>query len=342
MAIGCRIAMLSIKITSVSRPLGWFIAFPKEQSMSKMLTILSLVLSAIFPLVADARTPWIIAHRAGTADYPENTLLAIRQALINRADGIWLTVQLSSDQVPVLYRPQDLSTLTQGRGPVSSLTVEQLSQLNAAWSFTSNSDQGREHPYRQYSRDVAVPTLEQALNAIPPNIPIILDLKALPAESLVHAVASVIERKKEWGRVLFYSTEASFQSAWESYPNARLFEVRDVTRTRLLTVALEQRCESPPQDRVWTAFELRRKLDVVEAFTLGEGRSQVVSASLWTPQAISCFRSSNQKVPILWIGVNSEADYRRAINAGVNAVLVDSPALARLWSNYSACAGLCQ
>ncbi|MDU1795345.1 MAG: hypothetical protein E6801_01825, partial [Pseudomonas aeruginosa] len=33
---------------------------------------------------------------AGTADYPENTLLAIRKALDNGADALWLSVQLSA------------------------------------------------------------------------------------------------------------------------------------------------------------------------------------------------------------------------------------------------------
>ncbi|WP_259745192.1 glycerophosphodiester phosphodiesterase family protein, partial [Pseudomonas protegens] len=60
--------------------------------------------------------PLIVAHRGGAADFPENTLLAIDNALGNRVDMLWLTVQLSRDGVPVLYRPADLSANTQATG----------------------------------------------------------------------------------------------------------------------------------------------------------------------------------------------------------------------------------
>src|ERR1700722_8355454 len=66
--------------------------------------------------------PQIIAHRGGTGDAPENTLEAIRLALEHHADAMWLTVQLSKDGVPVLYRPADLSALTDAGGPVSATT----------------------------------------------------------------------------------------------------------------------------------------------------------------------------------------------------------------------------
>lgn len=81
--------------------------------------------------------PMIVAHRAGTRDFPENTVLAITNAVAAGVDGMWLTVQVSSDGVPVLYRPSDLATLTDGAGPVNSKTVQQLQQLNAGWNFTT-------------------------------------------------------------------------------------------------------------------------------------------------------------------------------------------------------------
>jgi glycerophosphoryl diester phosphodiesterase len=67
--------------------------------------------------------PRIVAHRGGTGDAPENTLEAIRLALKHHADAMWLTVQLSKDGVPVLYRPADLAALTDAKGPVSARTA---------------------------------------------------------------------------------------------------------------------------------------------------------------------------------------------------------------------------
>ena len=77
-----------------------------------------------------ARGPMVIAHRAGTGDFPENTLLGLGKAVEAGVDGVWLTVQASSDGVPVLYRPADLAALTDGTGPVNSLTAQQLSLIH--------------------------------------------------------------------------------------------------------------------------------------------------------------------------------------------------------------------
>src|ERR1700690_1642937 len=79
--------------------------------------------------------PRIVAHRGGTGDAPENTLEAIRLSLKHHADAMWLTVQLSKDGVPVLYRPADLAALTDAKGPVSARTAAELARVNAGGDF---------------------------------------------------------------------------------------------------------------------------------------------------------------------------------------------------------------
>ena len=272
---------------------------------------------------ADLAVPQVIAHRGGTGDAPENTLAAIRAALANRADAIWLTVQLSSDAVPVLYRPADLSALTDARGPVASKTAAELARVNAGWQFKMQDAAGRDvYPYR--SAPVGIPTLAGALAMIPRDVPVMLDMKALPAQPQAAAVARVLDEAGAWERVLIYSTDASYQQAFADWPRARLFESRDATRGRLATVALAHRCEVPPPANAWTGFEWRRQVDLAEQFTLGEARSTVADAQLWTAQAVQCFRT-NPGVHIVAIAVNSEADYKAAACAGVDAVLADSP-----------------
>lgn len=278
-------------------------------------------------------SPWIVAHRGGGADAPENTLLAIRRSLHNGTDALWLSVQLSADGVPVLYRPQDLSALTPRHGPVAKLTARELAGVNAGWSFRVRTGTVDVFPYRHRPRGVGIPTLQSALRLIPSSVPIFLDLKALPAQPLVDAVAGVLEREHAWQRVLLYSTDASVDAAWKSYPRAQRLESRNATRSRLLTLALAHRCEEAPTAAVWTAFEVRRPLEITETFTLGQGHSAVGEAMLWTPQAMECFRSADAQVRILWIAVNSEDDYRAAIEHGADAVLVDSPHAAVQWRN---------
>ena len=55
-------------------------------------------------------------------------LPAIKLALENKAEAIWITVQLSQDGVPVLYRPSDLSALTDHTGKISSFSAAELTR----------------------------------------------------------------------------------------------------------------------------------------------------------------------------------------------------------------------
>src|SRR5260364_190995 len=131
---------------------------------------------------ASKALPLMIAHRAGTKDYPENTLLAINEALKNGADVIWVTVQLSKGGIPVLYQPADLAAWTEANGAVADKTLAALQQLNAGWNFVSiDADGNKAYPYRH--QNVQSPTLKEALQLIPYKIPIILDMKALPASA---------------------------------------------------------------------------------------------------------------------------------------------------------------
>ncbi|MGQ5524179.1 glycerophosphodiester phosphodiesterase family protein [Chitinimonas sp. PSY-7] len=266
--------------------------------------------------------PLVIAHRAGADDCPENTLTAIDGALRNGADAIWLTVQLSSDGVPVLYRPADLAANTEGAGPVTKKTFNELQQLNAGWHFARiDPDGSKNYPYR--AQPLPIPSLEQALKAVPASVPLVLDMKALPAGPQAEAVAQVLDTAQAWRRVLIYSTDASYQAAFAKFPQATLFESRDQTRGRLAGFALAQECVAPPKTGSWVAFEYRRKVQLVESFTLGEGRSPV-NARLWTPAAVDCFNTTG-KVNILAIGINSAEDYQAAACLGIDAVLADSP-----------------
>jgi glycerophosphoryl diester phosphodiesterase len=262
--------------------------------------------------------PAIIAHRGGTGDAPENTLEAIRLSIEHHADAMWLTVQLSKDGVPVLYRPADLSALTYAKGPVSAYTAAELARVNAGWSFR----RGQAYPYRDHPS--GIPTLREALRAMPADMPVILDMKALPAGPQTQAVARVLDEENAWQRVSIYSTEADYQQSFAAYPQARLFESRDATRERLVRVLLNQGCVDAPAGHAMTAFELHRALTVVEKFTLGEGRSDV-QATLWTAATVACFRQKPD-VRIVAIAVNDADDYRMAACLGIDAVLTDSPA----------------
>ncbi|WP_234796929.1 glycerophosphodiester phosphodiesterase family protein [Mycobacteroides chelonae] len=274
------------------------------------------------PVDVDSR-PMLIAHRGGTADYPENTLLAIVNAQKSGVDGMWVTVQVSGDGIPVLYRPVDLSVLTNGKGRVNAQTVKQLKELNAGWNFAREDV----NPYRQ--KAVQIPTLEEAIGAIPPSMPLFLDLKQTPAQPLVDAVSRVLVKTAAVERAVIYSTDAEV-SALAAQSGLKVAESRDMTRQRLLNMALNHRCEPAPSAGRWAGFELHRDVIVSEKFTLGTGVSQV-DAELWDPSSIECFNSQHAGMKTLGFAVKTEDDFRLARKIGLNAVLVDSPRAARNW-----------
>jgi glycerophosphoryl diester phosphodiesterase len=269
------------------------------------------------------RGPMIIAHRAGTGDFPENTLLALGKAVEAGVDGLWLTVQASSDGVPVLYRPADLAALTDGSGPVNSFTAQQLQELNAGWNFTGG-DGGQ--PYRQ--QPAHLPTLAQAILATPPAMPLFLDLKQIPAQPLVTAVAQVLRETGATQRTVVYSTDAEITAA-AAQESLQVAESRDATRLRLLNMAVKRRCDPAPDPGKWAGFEMHRDITVTEKFTLGVGVSPV-NAELWDPASVECFTAGSD-MKVIGFAVNSLDDYQLAEKAGMDAVLVDSPRAAQQW-----------
>jgi glycerophosphoryl diester phosphodiesterase len=213
----------------------------------------------------------IIAHRGGAGDFPENTILAITSAVQAGVDGLWLTVQASSDQVAMLYRPTDLSSLTNGAGAVNSKTALELQQLNAGFNFAGVDG----YPYRE--NPIGIPTLEQAVSVVPADMPLFLDLKQQPAEPVVSAVVDVLRRTGSTARSVVYSTDAGITDLAVRQADLNVAESRDLTRERLLNMALVHRCEPAPSRGIWAGFELHREVTVTEAFTLGlRGRCRTV------------------------------------------------------------------
>ena len=267
--------------------------------------------------------PLVVAHGGGGADQPENTLEALLAALDNGADMLEISVQLTKDGVPVLYRPADLATLTQGEGPVAEHTLAQLRTLNAGWRFREESMlRGPTYPYRAHP--VGMPTLAEALAAIPPAVPVILELNALPAKPLVAAVARVLGAAQAWQRVHLYACVPEPLRLFKAgYPLAQVFEERDATRNRLVELRLARTPPRPPATGAWVGFELRRRLTVTESSSLGEGYGEV-EAQLWDKEAVAALRTS-PAVRIIVFGVGTPEDLAAAQALGVDAVMTDSP-----------------
>lgn len=276
------------------------------------------------------KNPLIVAHRAGTADYPENTLEGIRGSLQDGADALWLTVQLSRDGIPVLYRPVDLAANTNGAGMVAEKTAAELTQLNAGWNFSPRGS--TDTPYR--STPALLPTLAQALSEVPADVPLFLDLKQADPVPLADAVVTLLRRSGRVDHTVITSTDAAATGRAREAGDVQVAEDRDVTRARLLDIALAHRCDTPPAAGTWMAFEDRRTVTVSETFTLGTATTEV-EVTPWDAEAVSCL-DPKDRVNLMAIGVADAARYRELARLGVDALLVDSPREAATWATRSA------
>lgn len=102
------------------------------------------------------RLPDLIAHRGNAAEYPENTLPALRSALELGIRHIAFDVQFSADRQPVLLHDSDLKRTAGLDRQVLEMTSQELAEVSVNES----------QRLRQRFTDIGIPTLAQAVSLI--------------------------------------------------------------------------------------------------------------------------------------------------------------------------------
>lgn len=108
------------------------------------------------------------AHRGlknNSTDAPENSLEAFRLAVAANY-GIELDVQLTKDDIPVVFHDRNLGRVCGIDKPVSELTLEELKTL------------------RLFSTCQEIPTLEEVLKVIGGKVPLIIEIKIFDGRDL--------------------------------------------------------------------------------------------------------------------------------------------------------------
>lgn len=99
-----------------------------------------------------------IAHRGGGDLAPENTLTAYETALSAGAEVLEMDVHLTADGHVVVSHDGTVDRCTDGTGPVSAFSLEDLKILNAGYNFTPD---GVTFPYREEGMALEIPTLAE-------------------------------------------------------------------------------------------------------------------------------------------------------------------------------------
>jgi glycerophosphoryl diester phosphodiesterase len=105
------------------------------------------------------KRPLVLGHRGFRARYPENTLLAFKQAIANRADGVECDIQKTADGRYVVIHDPTTDRVTGVRGEVAQTPFKELRRLD-------------------FGSGERIPELSELLEVIPSGTYLDLELKA--------------------------------------------------------------------------------------------------------------------------------------------------------------------
>lgn len=252
---------------------------------------------------------YVFGHRGSPRERPENTLVSFEHAVEQGADGVELDVRFTIDESVVVCHDSDLERTCGSAALVSDTTRDALGDIDAGWSFAH--DDGT-HPFR--GTGVRVPTLPDVLASARKldymvNVEVKVDADqgaAAAGRRLAVAAAGLVAGSGLSEQVLFSSFDADALGAIvESHP--------EIT-TALLTAP---------------GVKLNDILPSIIAAGF-DGWNPAV----WGLENEEIQRARESQAPSgdpLWVGVwtvDEEADMRRVIECGADALITNVPGVA--------------
>ncbi len=130
----------------------------------------------------------IIAHRGANRYAPQNTIPAFQKAFELGADGLETDVHLTSDGVPVICHNYTIDGLSNGKGAIREMTLEQFKSYDFGSYFSDK------------FTDISAPTLEELLSLCAENDFEILNIELKPPkDNDLSVVKKTIDMVNEYG-----------------------------------------------------------------------------------------------------------------------------------------------
>jgi glycerophosphoryl diester phosphodiesterase len=178
------------------------------------------------------------------------------------ADMVEIDIAPTADGEIAVFHDWTVDCRTNGKGEVRAKTMAELKRLDIGYGYTA--DGGRSFPFRGQQRD-AMPTLEEALAALP-TTPILFNFKSKsPAEADLLAAALAAARRDVIRRGdAFYGAAGPVERIRHYYPDAwawSLEQAKRCTRDYLLygwTTVVPKSCRNGtliiPLNDQWLAW----------------------------------------------------------------------------------------
>jgi glycerophosphoryl diester phosphodiesterase len=258
----------------------------------------TLGLLAVLNAAGQAQTAVLLAaHRGGALLWPENSLLAFRNALALGADFIEFDVHLSRDGEVMVIHDATLDRTTTGSGPVRDHTMAELKALR----LKDRAGTVTQEP---------VPTLDEVTAvAAQAKRRMLLEIKVDPSKArypgIEEKVMAVLDRHGMVASTVVTSFEAS---TWR-----RIRELRPEVATCALYSARALRRSS-----------LGAELDMLKAAGVG-----YIGVEHTAVDAAAAAEARRAGVGLGAWTVNDPGDMKRMIEAGVTILITDQPDLAK-------------
>jgi glycerophosphoryl diester phosphodiesterase len=234
--------------------------------------------------------PTIYAHRGAMADAPENTISAFKLAIEQGADGVELDVRLTADKEVVVIHDRFVDRLTDGKGQVGLLKLEELKRLDAGTKFN--------HRFRGEK----IPALREVFENIGDQTRYDIELKSYfdPYGGLVKKVVQLVREFNLEERVLF--------TCYTPFP---LIQIQ-----RLV-----------PESKAAMIF-LKGKIGVVQRIAGGWWNSDIVVTAVEEVTQLTVTRIHGQNQKIIPFTANSTETIRNLVSWKVDGIITEKPALA--------------
>lgn len=246
--------------------------------------------------------PLIIAHRGASATAPENTLAAFRKAVEDGAEGIEFDVQLSGDDIPVVFHDFDLARIAGMQNSISNSSFAELRQLDIGTWFNLKNPHNADE---RYSAE-RIPSFTQLLDFLDDYKGILyVELKCNGNEfaPLVESVCRIIGKSKFLRQVKLKSFNlAAIKEAKALFPE-------------ITTVALFE-----PTIRTI----LNKQTEIIEKAGAHSADELSLHYSLATQKMMR--KAKEKNLPVTVWTVDNPAWVKRAVNLGLDAVISNNPA----------------
>jgi glycerophosphoryl diester phosphodiesterase len=249
-------------------------------------------------MAAAGEQPLVAAHRGGAALWPENSLLAFRNAMALGVDALEFDLHLTRDGEVVVIHDATLDRTTTASGRVRDRTLAEV--RNAHIKTREGTPTGERVPTFAEVLDLASASAVQLL----PEIKVGADGQPYP--DIEEKVVALIRARGLLSRVTI--------QAFHSQTIGRLRGVQPDVRTMLLGSRRQLESKGGGAEAVrWAreagATDVGLDFHIVDAAVVSASRAARIRLSVWT--------------------VNDEADIRRMVDLGVDVIMSDRPDLVR-------------